>query len=149
MYRIVNGKRQKFRFSVDSSLVILEETPCKENGIPITKNTVKDLPNNSSDQVLQERGYGFHKTEDGSTFIDKVPKSELKINAFFVLHTPCDFPNCEELRKAYMRERQKLEDDSDGPCPTCVYASLQRKYSNMIRQALLLEDVSDKASTGD
>lgn len=135
-YRIVDGKRQRVRLTVDDQMTILHEEPCYANGTPMsaaTEDAAEEISASLSSgnaahiQVLKSRGYGLH-IEKGKVFIDSVPNLEKIISNFFVPGAECMFPGCEELRQSYLEERAALPNDG----ASCDVSVLQQKYRNVI-----------------
>jgi len=149
LYRVINGQKQKFRFTVDPQLTILEEVPCREDGAVLSEiaSSKLTIPANISDREIYRKGYSFHKLSEDSTFIDGVPPTEAKLHAFFIPHEPCPFPGCEPLREAYLEERRKLAETHGGVCPSCQAGALQRKYKTIVERHMAQFNES-KISTG-
>ena len=134
MYRVVGGQKQKFRFTLDRTFTIVEESPCREDGtlynasgeMAPTADTVQNME-------LKKRGYQTHTT-DTTTYIDRVPEREAMIHSFFVPTLPCKFDGCEELRVAYFQERDAIAKKNGGTCPGCQMSKLQRKYKTIIEE---------------
>jgi hypothetical protein len=137
LYKIVGGIRQRLRITVDTTMTILAEETCGEDGMPLTEeyNEEDTLPLSAGDEahveVLKARGYDFH-IKNGKVYIDSYPASEQMVNKFFIPETPCMFIGCEELRKSYLEERQALPGDGNS----CRVSSLQHKYRSVIMDML-------------
>lgn len=136
LYRVVDGKRQRIRLTVDDQMTILHEEPCYENGTPLkateeeaSEETASSLSSGDAAhvQVLKSRGYGLH-IENGKVFIDNMPSLEKIIANFFIPGAECTFGGCEALRQAYLEERAALPNDG----ASCDVSVLQQKYRNVI-----------------
>ena len=158
LYRMIDGKRQKMRFTVDDTLTIMAEEPCHENGIPYTttdrlkqqdKHLEAAIAASPQLSTLKERGVQFH-LEQGKVYLDHVPELEQQIAQFYLPNTKCPFPGCEALRTRYLEELKSLENE-EGKCRSCDVGSLQRKYRNVIIkhiQKLQYHDTKTTVSSG-
>jgi hypothetical protein len=137
LYKIVGGLRQRLRFTLDTSMTIISEETCGEDGMLLTEKPHEEdtLPLSTGDaaqvQLLKSRGYEF-RIKNGKVYIDSSPESEQMVAKFFIPDTPCMFPGCEELRKSYLEERQAMA----GEGASCRVSSLQRKYRSVIMDML-------------
>jgi hypothetical protein len=137
LYKIIGGLRQRLRLTVDTTMTILAEEICREDGMPLTEESHEEntLPLSAGDEahveVLKARGYDFH-IKNGKVYIDSYPESEQMANKFFIPEAPCMFPGCEELRKSYLEERQAIPGDGNS----CRVSSLQHKYRSVIMDML-------------
>jgi len=143
LYKRENGKRQKYRFTLDERMTIMEELPCHENGTPLRdteklqregKQTEAALAASPQLQRLKERGYKFHLA-DGRIHVDSIPDVEQQIAMFFVLGTECPFPGCEALRERYQEDLDALKGE-DGKCSDCNRGALQEKYRKIVLKHL-------------
>ena len=130
--RVVSGRLQKFKFTLDANYTILSEEPCHADGTLLNTHNNEPGTVNPTAMQLKQRGYEFHIRKPGQHLIEKVPQKEVQIAQFFVPDAPCPFQGCEALRKAYLDERRVLEEQHDGKCPACESGSLQRKYRTII-----------------
>ena len=61
----------------------------------------------------------------GNDFVvTNVTQSDMQLYRLFSKTAPCWFEGCEELRREYFEEKEKLESD----CPPCGRGALIRKY---------------------
>jgi hypothetical protein len=56
------------------------------------------------------------------------PERTKRIMRFFDLTTPCDFPQCEELRRQWQMEQAQLSAD----CTDCEKGAVQRQYMHKL-----------------
>jgi len=54
------------------------------------------------------------------------------VNRFFDLTVPCNFPGCEELRKQYAADNDKLPQG----CSACESQAVRNKYAERVREIL-------------
>jgi hypothetical protein len=139
LYRVVDGKRQKFRFTIDAQMTIVTEEPCHENGVPFdvtehlkSKNLQTEAAIAASPQLkqLKSRGFEFHISE-GQVHLDHIPELELHIAQFYIPEVECPFPGCESLRAKYLAELAELQ-GGERVCSSCEIGDLQQKYRNVI-----------------
>lgn len=145
LYRLSgNGKRQKYRFALDSRMNILSEDPCHEDGTLINteqtsleKEAQQKVAIAASPQLrrLDERGYKYH-LQDGKLHLDSIPEIEIQIGKFFLENAECPFPGCEPLRARYLEELRALEGE-DGECSSCDKGTLQGKYREVVHKHII------------
>lgn len=77
----------------------------------------------SPDDRWNNNGLTLEKTA-GVTKITSATPLALEINKVFTLSIPCSLPECEDIRKRYKEELDKLPEN----CPSCQIGALMRKY---------------------
>lgn len=159
MYRIIDGHKVRWRFEVDSEMVIIRESPV-ETGVkplPYVGITASELPDAlpapaaptqppsapvspeemqkkaiaAYKQTLDDRGITYTVNEHGQILINNVPNIERDIMQFFDLRQPCPAsPGFAQIREHYIEEYNRL---GGAACPGCTLNTLQRKYRDRLK----------------
>jgi len=105
-YRNINGERKKFKFLVDRTATIIKEVEVKEkeDTLPLTRRSV---------------------SKDGKVVINKISQEDIDRMKFFVPGYECNFEGCEDLKKSYEDELEKMGGNN---CKACAKGALIRKY---------------------
>jgi len=119
----------------------------KDTSIVLTEKCEEDTPappevaqTDSSGPLAHLTKFGIpHKIKagaDGHAVIEvyphKAPVRTKRIMRFFDLTTPCDFPQCEELRRRWLEEKEALGEN----CTDCAASALQRRYMHQLGDIL-------------
>jgi hypothetical protein len=139
MYKMIQGNKVRWKFEVDSDMVIVSEGPAEiqASNIPPAAPGPKPVtmqPDAMAQykRVLEERGIKYSMTEGGQIVVNEIPTTEKTIMQFFDLNAPC--PD----GLADVRDRYKYEYDQAGgaACPACQLNGLQRKYREILKARL-------------
>lgn len=143
MYRMIQGNKVRWKFEVDSQMVIINEGPTESQEPAVRKSDVTpgprpvSVPKDSVDQykkILEERGIKYSMTASGQVVINEIPNKEKVIMQFFDLNAACP----EGLGLETVRDRYKQEYDQAGgaACPACQLNTLQRKYRAILQEKI-------------
>ena len=133
MFRMQDGRRVRWRFTLDAQLTILDERVDEGGSVSAI---------DPRDQHLLDRGYGFER-RGGSVFITKVPPLEDLATRALVSATPCWFSGCQELRDEYQKELAALTAD----CPPCEHGTLIRKFTERAIALLTTKPIEPAPAT--
>lgn len=135
--RGASGKLRACAFVIDKKTSVILAEKCEPD-------TDEMLPKPSSGATsgpiahLEKFGipYKVRTGGDGRPVLEvqphNAPKRTKRITRFFDMSTPCDFPQCEELRRRWLEDREKLGPD----CTACSEGSLQRQYMDLLNDIL-------------
>jgi hypothetical protein len=143
MYRMVQGNKVRWKFEVDSQMVILNEGPAENQSLAVQHNV--SLPGSKPvdlqpdkmaqyKKVLEERGITYSTTATGQVIIQDIPSKEKIIMQFFDLNAPCpDVAGLEDIREKFKQEYEKA---GGAACPSCQLNTLQRKYREILKHKI-------------
>lgn len=138
LFKMLNGVKTRWKFDVDSDMVILEEgpspLPTQNEVIKISGDqaqaAIKQTAIDRYKKTLDERGIKYTVTDEGQIVVTSVPNQERQILQFFDLKQPCpDVEGMAAIRSAYEAEYIKAGGDA---CPGCQLNSIQRKYRSIL-----------------
>lgn len=138
MYRMVGDQKVRWRFEVDSQMVIVSEgaaTNLTGAGKPAA---LVDSAGQRSDieaykRTLTDRGITFTVGDGGQILIGHVPQTEQDIILFLDVnnkHATFSYPGWDALRDVYFKEYAAL---GGSECPSCQLGGLQRKYREKLK----------------
>jgi hypothetical protein len=107
-----------------------------EEGFLTGANNLELLQGWSAHQSQETKIPGLRKLIDGQGNTQLKPDASLQRDLhFFSEHSPCWFPECEQLRENYAAELGRLKEDPNCPQKTCYKAPLIQKYLKLVREA--------------
>lgn len=144
MFKMIQGNKVRWKFEVDSQMVIINEGPAAMQEPAVqNKHTVPGphavgMPPDALAQykrILEERGIKYSVTPQGQVIINEIPNDEKLIMQFFDLNAPCpEVEGMQELRSNYKHEYDQA---GGAACPSCQLNTLQRKYRELLKTKVL------------
>lgn len=108
-----------------------QEERLKRLGITYEREERVVINPETNEPVLDEQGNPVKQTY---TVIKKLSPFAYKVQGFFSMNAPCEFPGCEELRGQYLAELESL---GGADCPRCAKNDLIRKYQDIVMDRVL------------
>lgn len=115
LFRMVDGKKVRHRFTLSEDRVITEEIPMPGEEVPSSIAGVEAV-----------RG------ANGEVRVLSVSPEAQRVLSFFT-EAPCWFPECEDLRQKYKAELKAQGTDN---CVDCRNGPIIRKYQALVSAAL-------------
>ncbi len=112
----------KYKYNDNPKEIPKPKVTNKKTGIHDIGGYILDFDNSNTGKVI------------GTTNVFKQYASKV-----FEENTPCDFPECEDIKTNYQAELKALQDKFDAKgvkCPECNKASLRNKYYDIIKDRL-------------
>ena len=140
MYRMVQGNKVRWKFEVDTQMVIIREGPADTQEAAVRQNNVVPGPQPVSmppdamtqyKKILEERGIKYSITPTGQVIVNEIPSSEQMIMQFFDLDKPA--PAIEGIEPIRERYKQELDQAGGAACTACQLNALQRKYREILK----------------
>lgn len=115
LFRVIDGKRIRFRFTLSEDHTIIDETvlPTEELSTSIT-------------------GVETVRSANGGIKVTSISPEAQRVLSFFSA-APCWFAGCEDLRQQYKAELAEAE---KANCRGCAKGPIMRKYQALVSKAI-------------